>query len=96
MFNLNNLPFAGIGRELAKAFSLGKAEKVFALSRTKSHLDDLIKECPCIVPVPVDLTDWNFTKSAVESLGPVDILVNNAGTAILESFLKIKPESFDA
>ncbi|XP_067005950.2 L-xylulose reductase [Anabrus simplex] len=83
----------GIGRELVKALVKCGAE-VTALSRTKSHLDTLAQEVP-VKTVCVDLSDWAATHAAVEAIGPVDCLVNNAAVAILESFLNIKPESFD-
>lgn len=69
---------------------------MFALSKTRSNLDQLVSEEPRITPVHVDLSDWNAAKKIVESLGPIDILVNNAAVIIREPFLEITAETFDA
>ncbi|UYV75823.1 DCXR [Cordylochernes scorpioides] len=53
-------------------------------------------ECPGVRTIAVDLTDWDATKQAVESCGPVDLLVNNAGVASLQSFGSITPEAIDS
>ena len=92
---------SGIGRELVKAFVKGRAAKVYAVSKTKTHLDSLVTEAAnagfdgVVVPVPVDLGDWNATKTALEKIEPVDILVNNAGISMSEQLVDIQPESFD-
>ncbi|KAK7576213.1 hypothetical protein V9T40_012499 [Parthenolecanium corni] len=85
----------GIGYDIAKAFVKCGAEKVFALSKTKANLDKLAAESPLIVPVCVDLGDWNAARKAVESLGPIDVLINNAAVAECDSFFDVKPESID-
>jgi 2-hydroxycyclohexanecarboxyl-CoA dehydrogenase len=41
---------------------------------------------------PVDITDYEAVKKAVESAGPVDILVNNAGWDMFKPFLKTDPQ----
>lgn len=84
-----------MGYGIAKAFVENCAEKVFALSKTRSHLDKLVAEVPEITPICVDLSDWTATRKAVEAIGPIDVLVNNAGITIVEPFLDIKPESID-
>lgn len=43
----------------------------------------------------VDVADWDATRKAVQDIGPIELLVNNAGIGCLESFLEVKPESFD-
>ncbi|XP_046989443.1 L-xylulose reductase-like [Schistocerca americana] len=83
----------GIGRELVKALVRYGAE-VIALSRTKKHLDTLCQEVN-VTPVCVDLSDWETAREAVRKIGPVDCLVNNAAVALLDPFLKAKPEDFD-
>ncbi len=85
----------GIGKAIATAFAKCKAEKVYALAKTKEDLEQLASEVPNIVPVVADLCDWDATKKAVEAVGRIDILINNAGVASLESFVDVKPESFD-
>lgn len=84
----------GIGRAIAiRLFRNGAT--VYALSKTPDHLKSLRQEFPEIHIVCVDLTDWQATQKAVEDIGHIDLLVNNAGVSVLESFLDIKPESFD-
>ncbi|UYV75824.1 hypothetical protein LAZ67_13001446 [Cordylochernes scorpioides] len=53
-------------------------------------------QCPGVRTIAVDLTDWDATKQAVESCGPVDLLVNNAGVSSLQSFGSITPEAIDS
>ena len=40
---------------------------------------------------PVDITDYQTVKNAVDQAGPVDILVNNAGWDMFKPFLKTDP-----
>lgn len=84
----------GIGRETVKRLASSGA-KVIALSRTRKHLDSLVLEVPDIEVICVDLADWEATRKAIQSIGPVDCLVNNAAVALLEPFLEIKPENID-
>ena len=42
-------------------------------------------------PNPVDITDYEAVKKAVDAAGPVDILVNNAGWDMFKPFLKTDP-----
>ncbi|KAJ8687135.1 hypothetical protein QAD02_022929 [Eretmocerus hayati] len=84
----------GIGRETALRLSKFKGT-VIALSKTKKHLDSLVQEDPKIQAICADLSDWNATKKAVESVLPIDLLVNNAGIAILDPVTSVKPEDFD-
>ena len=67
----------GIGRELAKA--IGNAGgKVYALGRTKEHIDSLANTSDNIHPIVLNLRDWNATKDALEGLEALDGVVNNA------------------
>lgn len=84
----------GIGKDLALRLSKYKAE-VIALSRTSDNLNKLLVEDPKIIPVCVDLKDWNATRKAVENILPIDLLVNNAGVARLSPFLDATQEEFD-
>ncbi|XP_012220520.1 L-xylulose reductase isoform X2 [Linepithema humile] len=84
----------GIGRELALRLSKYKGQ-VFALSKTKKNLDNLIAADSKIQPVCVDLQDWDATRKAIQSILPIDLLVNNAGVACLSPFLDTTPEGFD-
>jgi len=69
---------SGIGR--AVAITLVKSGcVVYALSRTGSKLDSLVKEYPDIVPITQDLKDWDKTRDVLDQIEPLDGLVNNAG-----------------
>jgi len=59
----------GIGRAIAIALCQSGAE-TYALSKTQENLDSLVKECPSIHAVCVDLADWTATRQAVEALPP--------------------------
>jgi len=45
--------------------------------------------------VCVNLTDWENTQRAVQSLGPIDLLVNNAGITEIVPFLDVTMDGFD-
>ncbi|XP_043784492.1 L-xylulose reductase [Apis laboriosa] len=84
----------GIGKDLALRLSKYEGQ-VIALSKEKNNLDKLCTEDPRIQSICVDLSDWNATRKAVESVLPIDLLVNNAGVAYLNSFFDATPEDFD-
>ena len=65
----------------------------FLVSR---HVDLLLHlQYPEIHPVCVNLTDWENTQRAVQSLGPIDLLVNNAGITEIVPFLDVTMDGFD-
>nr|XP_057917889.1 L-xylulose reductase [Doryrhamphus excisus] len=84
----------GIGRATALALVRCGSE-VTAVTRTQSDLDSLVRECPSIIPVCVDLADWGATAAALKNIGPIDLLVNNAAYANLQPFLEVTPDQFD-
>ncbi|XP_077595533.1 L-xylulose reductase [Stigmatopora nigra] len=84
----------GIGRATALALAHYGAN-VTALTRTQSDLDSLVKECPAIIPVCVDLADWTATEATLKNIGPFDLLINNAACATLQPFLEVTPDQFD-
>ncbi|GBM48590.1 L-xylulose reductase [Araneus ventricosus] len=72
----------GAGKGIGRALTLKLAEcgaEVVAVSRTQSDLDALKKESPKIQPLCLDISNWELTKNALKSVGPIDLLVNNAG-----------------
>ncbi|XP_068160615.1 L-xylulose reductase isoform X1 [Antennarius striatus] len=52
-------------------------------------------KCPSIIPVCVDLADWEATEATLQDVGPIDLLVNNAGCSSLQPFLEVTPDQFD-
>ncbi|XP_007957754.1 L-xylulose reductase [Orycteropus afer afer] len=84
----------GIGRSTVQALHAAGAQ-VVAVSRTQADLDSLVRECPGINTVCVDLGDWEATEQALHGVGPVDLLVNNAAVAVLQPFLEITKEACD-
>jgi 2-hydroxycyclohexanecarboxyl-CoA dehydrogenase len=67
---------AGIGAAIVERFNAeGVKVIVFDLNSEK----------------PVDITNYEAVKKAVEAAGPVDILVNNAGWDMFKPFLKTDP-----
>ncbi|CAD5114369.1 DgyrCDS3505 [Dimorphilus gyrociliatus] len=84
----------GIGRKICLALGEAKA-KVYAIGRTEKELNELKAVNDGIVPLCVDLANWNETVSILEKLEPIHYLVNNAGVTHLEDFLSISKESVD-
>ncbi|XP_023331819.1 D-erythrulose reductase isoform X2 [Eurytemora carolleeae] len=85
---------AGIGRGICKALYESGAE-VYGVSRTQENLNSLKVECPDLVTVCVDLSDWDATRAALSLLPTMHGVVNNAAIAINGSCLTAKPEDFD-
>ncbi len=85
----------GIGKAIvAELHSLGAT--VYALARNPDNLKQLKEDFPKVIPVCVDLSDWEATKKALESLETVDGVINNAGVVVhSRSFFDIQPDSFD-
>lgn len=74
----------GLGRAFAEA-ALSAGDRVAALARTTSALDDLAAAHPGrVLPLTADVTDrdavFAAVAAAVEHFGRLDIVVNNAGT----------------
>ncbi|EEC12752.1 L-xylulose reductase [Ixodes scapularis] len=84
----------GIGNFIARELSKYGAT-VIAVARTTTELEKLKNEVPNVIPVSVDLSNWEATKAALSNVGPIDLLVNNAAIAILEPVGEINPETFD-
>ncbi|XP_066090869.1 L-xylulose reductase isoform X1 [Saccopteryx bilineata] len=84
----------GIGRSTVQALHAAGVQ-VVAVSRTQSDLDSLVRECPGVKPVCVDLGDWEATERALAGVGPIDLLVNNAAVALLQPFLEVTKEACD-
>ncbi|ESO87090.1 hypothetical protein LOTGIDRAFT_149387 [Lottia gigantea] len=85
----------GIGRGISIALAKCGAETV-AIGTSQTHLDSLKAECENITTKIVDLSNWDESRAAIESLGQFDLLVNSAGISKLDKFLEVKPEDFDS
>ena len=78
----------GIGYELVKLFASDPKNKVVAVSRNRSKLEQLKRECKNanVYPAIVDFSDKEFKKDitlqVLSRISTVDILVNNAGALI--------------
>ncbi len=78
----------GIGYELVKLFASDPKNKVVAISRNRSKLEQLKRECKNAnaYPAIVDFSDKYFKKDitlqVLSRISSVDILVNNAGALV--------------
>lgn len=68
---------------------------VIAVDLDAEKLTELQKQVSNVIPVAVDLSDWDATQRALADIGDVDLLVNNAGITKLEAFGEIEPDSID-
>uniref|UniRef100_A0A1E1XEQ6 Putative diacetyl reductase/l-xylulose reductase n=1 Tax=Amblyomma aureolatum TaxID=187763 RepID=A0A1E1XEQ6_9ACAR len=68
---------------------------VIAVDLLAAKLAELQKQVPNIIPVAVDLSDWDATQRALADVGDVDLLVNNAGITKLDAFGDIDQATVD-
>ncbi|TKT83037.1 SDR family oxidoreductase [Aquamicrobium sp. LC103] len=73
---------SGFGLDTAKYF-LDRGWKVVATMR--SPRSDLLPQSDKLVVLPLDVTDDESVRDAVEAAGPIDVLVNNAGIGWLNA-----------
>jgi NAD(P)-dependent dehydrogenase (short-subunit alcohol dehydrogenase family) len=73
---------SGFGLETAKYF-LERDWNVIATMRTPR--EDVLPPSKNLRILPLDVTDAESIRSAVESAGPIDVLVNNAGIGMLNA-----------
>lgn len=85
---------SGLGRLLASCISQQDGT-VYAISKTKSRLDELKAEHPKINTISVDLTNYDEARKVIDSLEPVDMVVNNAGINIPAHISKVTRDEFE-
>jgi len=73
---------SGFGLETAKYF-LDREWKVIATMRTPR--EDLLPRSEHLRVLPLDVTDPQSIRDAVDAAGPIDVLVNNAGVGLLSA-----------
>jgi NAD(P)-dependent dehydrogenase (short-subunit alcohol dehydrogenase family) len=71
---------SGFGLETARYF-LARDWRVIATMRTPR--EDLLPRSEHLRVLPLDVTDPQGIRQAVEAVGPIDVLVNNAGVGIM-------------
>jgi NAD(P)-dependent dehydrogenase (short-subunit alcohol dehydrogenase family) len=71
----------GIGRAIVKALLDAGAKRVYATARDASSLEDLVAEHKAgqVVPVALDVTDFDMIASLGKRFPDVNLVVNNAG-----------------
>ena len=73
---------SGFGVEIAKYF-LERDWNVIATMRTPR--EDVLPPSENLRILPLDVTDAESIRSAIEAAGPIDVLVNNAGIGMLNA-----------
>ncbi|HET7268021.1 MAG TPA: SDR family oxidoreductase [Oleiagrimonas sp.] len=74
---------SGFGREIARYF-LGRDWQVVATMRTPRT--DVLPASDHLRILPLDVTDPESVRKAVDAAGPIDVLVNNAGIGAAAPF----------
>ncbi len=95
----------GIGKELVKLFAQEMGHNIIAISRNKSLLDELKKECELyptdstVFTLPFDLGSGDIKGGLIpevtKQMPSVDILVNNAGYLVNKPIEELSGEDFD-
>lgn len=92
---------AGIGRELARQLATERGYRVAAVARRADRLDELAKDCPngMILPLVGDLTNAAFREEMWNHVtareGGVSVLINNAGLGFYSEFHRQDPAEID-
>jgi 3-oxoacyl-[acyl-carrier protein] reductase len=92
----------GIGEEIARRLAKEKVNLALIArdeNKLKKIKDELLKENVEIFILPIDLTENNAPKFAIEKVieyfGGLDILINNAGTALSKPLLETSEEEWN-
>ena len=85
----------GIGCAVARRLASSGAI-VFAVSRTEKDLEKLRADFPAnIIPICLDLNDWDTVQWTLGQLEPMDVVLNIAGVGTPQGFLEITSDGFD-
>ena len=84
----------GIGRQLSLSLA-SKGAEVYAISRSKVHLESLEKESASIRTFAQDVADWDALRKLIETFPPMNGVVNNAGIGGSGDALTISEEKMD-
>ncbi|MBK9228552.1 MAG: SDR family oxidoreductase [Ignavibacteria bacterium] len=92
----------GIGKAIAEKFS-GKGCTVVITARSKSRLDDIVKEIRLtgreamayVCDVSSERSVIHTAKKIQEKYGTIDVLINNAGSTVFKSFLDTETKDYD-
>lgn len=85
---------SGLGALLARRLAAA-GRTVIAIGRSTEKLEALARSSPRIVPMSVDVADWEAASSSVAAVerehGPVEALINNAAIFHQRPFVDEKP-----
>ncbi len=88
----------GIGYDTVKILAKDPSNKIIALSRNKSSMEELARAvAPNTIQIlPLDLTNFDevYLYSALSEIDSIDLLVNNAGLLINKSFEELSIEEW--
>ena len=92
---------SGIGYALARRFAINKDNKVIAMARNKSLLDELAMHGSDgnIIPLKLDLATYNY-HGLLETLkkldiSKIDVVIHNAGLLINKPFAELSGEEWE-
>jgi NAD(P)-dependent dehydrogenase (short-subunit alcohol dehydrogenase family) len=95
----------GIGFEAAKKFASDPANRVFAVSRSQSGLDELARGCEaeackgalrtCAFDLAKGPIKADLLKEIIAFVPFIDVLVNNAGSLVNKPFETLSEDDFD-
>lgn len=72
----------GIGRALVEEAVKRGAKKVYATARSIAQLDDLVAKYPGkVVPIELDVTNWEQIQKVAQTASDTQVLINNSGVA---------------
>mmetsp|Transcript_4064 Transcript_4064/g.7491 ORF Transcript_4064/g.7491 Transcript_4064/m.7491 type:complete len:255 (-) Transcript_4064:230-994(-) len=86
----------GIGRSIVDALCKAGADKVYAVSRTASDLEDIEKTHKNATGILCDVSCADSVRKSLKGIDAPHMLVNNAGITGLQTFLETDVETYDS